>query len=74
MRRSYKPGDTFKHQMLEFVARRGYNSTGCDNCVGQLKTSICDVLPLGCNEDEIIWKPSNDSAKMLVVLMKLDAI
>lgn len=74
MSRPYKPGDTFTHQMLEFVAHHDNGDSGCEHCVGQLKTSICDMLPIGCNEDEIIWKPSNDSAKMLVVLMKLDAI
>lgn len=74
MRRSYKPGDTFKHQMLEFVAYPDDFNNGCEHCVGHIKDSICDMLPSGCGRDEIIWKPSNDSAKMLVVLMKLDAI
>ncbi len=71
--KEYQPGDTFKTQMLEFVAYHD-DLHGCDACVGDIKDSICDMLPSGCGQDEIIWKPSNDSAKTLAVLIKLDGI
>lgn len=74
MSRPYKPGDTFAHQMLEFVAHHDNFDNGCDQCIGNIKDSICDMLPVGCGTDEVIWKPSNDSANMLAVLIKLDEI
>ena len=73
-RKRYKPGDTFTHQMLEFVAHHDFGSRGCEHCIGLIKESICDILPIGCGNDEIVWKPSNESAKTLAVLIKLDAI
>lgn len=74
MSRPYKPGDTFTHQMLEFVAHHDNFDTGCEHCIGHIKDSICDILPIGCGNDEVIWKPSNESAKTLAALIKLDAI
>ena len=73
MSETYKPGDTFKTQMLEFIANDD-RGEGCEHCIGYLKTSICDMLPTGCGHDGIVWKPSNESASMLAVLIKLDGI
>ena len=70
----YKPGDTFTHQMLEFVAHHDSGDESCEHCVGHIKESVCDMLPAGCGNDEIVWKPSNESAKTLAALIKLDAI
>lgn len=71
--KEYQPGDTFKTQMLEFIADDD-RGEGCDLCIGGLKTSICDMLPTGCGNSRIVWKPSNESANMLAVLIKLDGI
>ncbi len=76
MSRPYKPGDTFTHQMLEFIAVDDSNSDAkaheCDGCVGNLHRSVCDMLPVHCNSDEIIWKASNESAKTLHAILKLE--
>ena len=74
MGKAYKPGDTFTHQMLEFVAHRSSSGSGCEHCIGNIKDSICDMLPTGCGMDEVVWKPSNESASLLAVLIKLDGI
>lgn len=70
-RRKYKPGDTFSWEAYEVVARPD-NHNGCDMCIGRLHTDICDALPGGCNTDEIVWRPSNDPAKLLAVILKLE--
>ena len=71
--RQYKPGDTFKwgDGQYEVVARHD-SDNGCATCIGKLHTDICDELPRGCNDDEIVWRPSNDTAKLLVVTLKLE--
>ena len=75
----YKPGDTFttKEGRYEFVAHNDNdndndNDNGCERCMGNLHTGICDWLPSGCGEDQIIWKASNDTAKLLHVILKLE--
>jgi hypothetical protein len=70
-RRRYKPGDTFRWDAYEVVAKHD-NDSGCDHCVGNIHPSICDALPIGCNEDEIIWAPLNDTACLMVVSLKLE--
>lgn len=71
MSKSYKPGDTYIHDMLEFVAKHDSNN-GCHGCIGDLHLSVCDMLPRGCGQDEVIWKPSNESAKTLHAILKLE--
>jgi hypothetical protein len=72
-RHKYKPGDTFRWDAFEVVAKYdGDNSSGCDGCIGRLHTDICDALPAGCNEDEIVWRPLNDTACLLTVTLKLE--
>lgn len=74
-RKRYKPGDTFTHQMLEFVAHQeDFRNGGCDGCVGNLHISVCDMLPGGCGRDEVVWKASNESAKTLHVILKLEGV
>jgi hypothetical protein len=70
-RRTYKPGDTFRWDAYEVVAKHD-NDNGCDGCVGKLHTDICNALPGRCNEDEIIWVPLNDTACLMVVSLKLE--
>lgn len=70
-RRQYKPGDTFRWDVYEVVAKHD-NNQGCDHCVGKLHTDICDALPSGCNDDEIVWRPLNDTACLLAVTIKLE--
>lgn len=73
-RRYYEPGDTFRwDSQYEVVASedRAHNA-GCDACIGNLHRDICDALPLGCNEDEIVWRPNNEAASLLVVITKLE--
>jgi hypothetical protein len=70
-RRKYKPGDTFRWDAYEVVAKHD-NDNGCDGCVGKLHTDICDALPTWCNEDEIIWAPLNDTANLMIVTLKLE--
>jgi hypothetical protein len=70
-RREYKPGDTFRWDAYEVVARHD-NDNGCDHCIGKLHTSICDALPAGCFYDEVIWAPLNDTANLTVVTLKLE--
>jgi hypothetical protein len=70
-RRKYKPGDTFRWDAYEVVAKHD-NDNGCDGCVGKLHTDICDALPGMCNEDEIVWRPLNDTANLMVVTLKLE--
>jgi hypothetical protein len=67
----YKPGDTFRWDAYEVVARHDHNN-GCDGCIGNLHTDICDALPGGCISDEIIWRPLNDTACLMVVTLKLE--
>jgi hypothetical protein len=69
--RRYKPGDTFRWGAYEVVARHD-NDNGCNHCIGKLHTDICDALPNGCNNDEIIWAPLNDTASLMVVTLKLE--
>ena len=69
--RKYKPGDTFRWDAYEVVARHDHDKV-CDHCIGKLHTDICDALPAGCNDDEVIWKPSNDAASLMVVILKLE--
>lgn len=71
MGKAYKPGDTHTHQMLEFVAHHDKDD-GCFGCVGNLHDSVCDMLPSGCGSDEITWKASNESAKTLQAILKLE--
>jgi hypothetical protein len=70
-RRKYKCGDTFRWGAYEVVAKHD-NDQGCDGCIGRLHTDICDALPSGCNEDEIVWRPLNDTACLLTVTLKLE--
>lgn len=72
--RRYKPGDTFRwDDQYEAIAHLDRdNDSGCDDCIGILHTDICDALPRGCNEDEIVWKPNNEAANVLVVILKLE--
>jgi hypothetical protein len=70
-RHIYKPGDTFRWDGYEVVARPD-NNQGCDRCIGKLHTDICDALPSGCVDDEIIWSPLNDTASLMVVTLKLE--
>lgn len=69
--KTYKPGDTFTTQMLEFVAHHD-NANGCDGCIGKLHESVCDMLPPGCGDDELSWKARNESAKALQAILKLE--
>lgn len=72
-RKHYKPGDTHIHEMLEFIARdEGNGNDGCNGCIGSLHDSVCDMLPSGCGNDQIVWKPSNESAKTLHAILKLE--
>lgn len=72
MRKSYSPGDTFKSpEGYEFLAVSD-NGNGCDQCIGRLHTDICDSLPGGCSPDEIVWRPLNDAAKLMLVILKLE--
>lgn len=75
MARRYEPGDTFTtmKDRYEFVAVAD-NNNGCERCMGNLHRSICDMLPTGCGEDSIAWKPSNDAAKLLLTIIKLEGI
>ena len=70
-RRIYKPGDTFRWDAYEAVAKHD-NNRGCDGCIGKLHTDICDALPGGCVDGEIIWSPLNDTASLMVVTLKLE--
>ena len=73
-RRHYKPGDTFIwDEQYEVVAKtdRG-NKHGCDDCIGRLHLTICDALPGGCNEDQIVWLANNEAACLLAVITKLE--
>jgi hypothetical protein len=70
--RTYKPGDTFRWDAYEVVARHDNNDNGCDHCIGKLHTDICDALPSGCVDDELIWSPLNDTASLMVVSLKLE--
>jgi len=72
-RRIYEPGDVFRwgDGQYEVVAKQD-DINGCEGCMGDLHSSICDALPNGCNTDEIIWKPLNDTAKLLFVTLKLE--
>jgi hypothetical protein len=70
-RREYKPGDTFAWDAYEIVAKHD-NSRGCDHCIGRLHNDICDALPTGCNDDDIVWRPLNDTASLMVVTLKLE--
>jgi hypothetical protein len=69
--REYKPGDTFRWDAYEVVARHD-NDNGCASCIGKLHADICDALPNGCNNDEIVWRPLNDTANLMVVILKLE--
>jgi hypothetical protein len=71
--RTYKPGDTFRwgDGQYEVVARHD-NDNGCASCIGKLHTDICNALPTGCNNDEIVWRPLNDTASLMVVILKLE--
>lgn len=72
-RRKYKPGDTFRWGIYEAVAVSDQNNdNGCAGCLGRLHTDICDELPGGCNNDEIVWRPLNDTACLLAVTLKLE--
>lgn len=73
-RRHYEPGDTFRwDSQYEVVAREdSVHVAGCDACIGQLHRTICDALPIGCNEDEIVWRANNEAASLLVVINKLE--
>lgn len=70
-RRKYKPGDNFRWGAYEAVAKHD-NDQGCDGCIGRLHTDICDAMPSGCNDDEIVWRPLNDTACLLAVTIKLE--
>lgn len=69
--RTYKPGDTFRWDAYEVVAKHDVNR-GCYHCIGKLHTDICDALPSGCSNDEIVWRPLNDTANLMVVTLKLE--
>jgi hypothetical protein len=70
-RRKYKPGGTFRWGAYEVVAKHD-NDQGCDGCIGRLHIDICDALPSGCNDDEIVWRPLNDTACLVAVTLKLE--
>jgi hypothetical protein len=72
-RRKYKPGDNFRCGTYEVVAVDDRdNNGGCERCIGRLHTDVCDELPGGCNDDEIVWRPLNDTACLLAVTIKLE--
>jgi hypothetical protein len=72
-RRKYKCGDTFRWGAYEAVAIDDRdNGSGCYRCIGRLHPDICDALPGGCNDDEIVWRPLNDTACLLTVTLKLE--
>jgi hypothetical protein len=72
-RRIYEPGDIFRWGDGQYEAvAEGDDDGSCEGCIGDLHTSICDMLPGGCNADGIVWRPLNDTAKVLVVTLKLE--
>jgi hypothetical protein len=70
-RQKYKPGSVFRWDAYEVVAKHD-NDRGCDRCIGQLHAEICDALPFGCNDDGLIWRPLNDTARLMVVTLTLE--
>lgn len=72
-RRIYEPGDTFRwgDGQYEVVAEEDEDN-GCTGCIGDFHKDICDMLPGGCNTDGIVWRPINDTAKVLFVTLKLE--
>jgi hypothetical protein len=72
-RRIHEPGDTFRwgDGQYEAVAEEDEDN-GCEGCIGDLHADICDMLPGGCNTDGIVWRPLNDTAKVLFVTLKLE--
>jgi hypothetical protein len=72
-RRIYEPGDTFRWGDGQYeVVAEDDEGGGCEGCMGKLHTDVCDALPLGCNTDGIVWRPLNDTAKLLFVTLKLE--
>jgi len=67
----YQAGDTYKVQMLEFVAQHD-PSGSCERCIGDKHQSICDMLPAGCGIEQINWVPNNDSAKTIQAILVLE--
>ncbi len=43
---------------------------GCSSCIGN-HGSTCLHLPMGCFEDQILWHPHNDAARLIPVLVAL---
>jgi hypothetical protein len=76
-RTRYKPGDVYAMDNgCEFVALGdGAANDGCSRCIGASNKGgdkVCDLLPMGCGEDEIVWKPHNELAKHIKVVMILE--
>lgn len=77
-RTRYKPGDVYTHGDYEFVALHDGDTTiatGCRRCIGDSSKggdAVCDMMPMGCGEDEIVWKPHNELAKHILTIMKLE--
>lgn len=72
MSRVWEHGDIYTIDDCEFVAVPEPGNGGCDGCIGNVHDRICDMLPMGCGKAEIIWKPHNDAAKVLHVVLKLE--
>lgn len=72
MSRVWEHGDIYTIDDCEFVAVPEPGNGGCDGCIGYVHGGICDMLPTGCGNSEIIWKPHNDAAKVLHVVLKLE--
>jgi hypothetical protein len=71
---SYDPGDLFEHEPSGAVFSAVHDKTdSCEGCAGNASNQMCDVLPIGCNLDRIIWKPFNTKAKILAVTLRLEA-
>jgi hypothetical protein len=70
---SHKPGDVFTYNGAEFVAHTSKQSAGCRRCIGNQHYNVCGILPPGCGRADIVWKPHNIEAKVLVVTLRLEA-
>jgi hypothetical protein len=72
-RKKYKPGDTFSWGGGQYeVVAVDDDDNGCTGCFGRLHTDICDALPAGCADDTVVWRPRSDTAKLLLVTLKLE--
>jgi hypothetical protein len=73
MMEDYDPGDLFEHTSSGAVFRAERdNIRSCEGCAGNVSRQMCDALPIGCNLNQIIWKPFNTKAKILAVTLRLE--